>query len=187
MKRRTFIQGFGIAAITFPAWASDRKTPSQQEGPFYPVKEIPVRKSLILDANSLVGEVMNLQGKVLDSNGKALAGIKVEIWQCDGVGLYDHPRQADTEKFDPAFGGYGAAITDVTGNYEFETLYPVPYTGRPPHIHVKLWDGSKELLTTQLYLQGQTGGGWFSKERERLQIAPQPIENGTFAQFSFVV
>ncbi|CZF79032.1 Protocatechuate 3,4-dioxygenase beta chain [Grimontia celer] len=187
MKRRTFIQGIGIAAITFPAWAENRKTPSQQEGPFYPVKEIPVRESLILNADSLVGESMNLQGKVFDTNGKALAGIKVEIWQCDGVGLYDHPRQNDTEKFDPAFGGFGAAITDAEGNYQFQTLYPVPYTGRPPHIHVKLWNGNKELLTTQLYLEGQTGGGWFSRERERLQISPQPSGDTKLASFNFVV
>ena len=44
-----------------------------------------------------------------------------------------------------------------TGHFRFLTIVPVPYSGRPPHIHVKVKDDGEERLTTQLYLQGQRG------------------------------
>ena len=53
--------------------------------------------------------------------------------------------------------GFGAQVTDNKGAYEFQTLVPVPYPGRPPHIHTKLWNGQVELLTTQVYLEGHAG------------------------------
>ena len=33
----------------------------------------------------------------------------------------------------------------------------MPYTGRTPHIHVKVKLGARELLTTQLYVAGEAG------------------------------
>ena len=42
--------------------------------------------------------------------------------------------------------------TDREGGYHFRTLRPVAYTGRTPHIHVKVRAGGYRTLTTQLYV-----------------------------------
>lgn len=190
MKRRQLLALGGLlTTLPLSVFARSKKlTPAQTEGPYYPVKSIPIDANLVLKEQGLNGEIMLLSGHVLDRNDKALSDIRVEIWQCDGAGIYDHPRQANTNQFDNHYKGFGAAITDEHGAYHFKTLYPVPYTGRPPHIHVKLWRGQHELLTTQLYLQGQTGTEWFSNDRSKLQITPKRDSAGRLnAEFAFVV
>ena len=188
MKRRTFLSLASLSALPLQLLAATRKpTPTDQEGPFYPTKPIPLRDNLILSEKIPAGETMQLSGRVLNQQGQPLSSIKVEIWQCDGAGIYDHPLQNNTETFDRNFGGYGAQVTNEQGYYQFTTLYPVPYTGRPPHIHVKLWHEGTELLTTQLYLEGNTGSSWFGS-RDPLQIAPKQKADGTFTgQYTFVV
>lgn len=190
MKRRNFLGLAGLLSFPTRLLANTRKpTPSQAEGPFYPVTPIPLRAGLIRDVTRLEGDEMLLSGRVVNTQGQPISGIKVEIWQCDGKGLYDHPRQSQTDNFDPQFAGFGAAVTDQQGAYQFRTLYPVPYTGRPPHIHAKLWQGDKELLTTQLYLKGRTETNeWFNVGRDQLQIDPQPdTQSLLVANFEFIV
>lgn len=165
-----------------------KPTPAQTEGPFYPVVDIPLRMNLILQAEGVVGEPILLHGKVVDTAGNAVSGIKVEIWQCDGQGIYDHPNQPSNEKFDSHFAGFGATLSDDGGRYQFQTLYPVSYGSRPPHIHVKLWRGERELLTTQLYLQGQTDNEWWGgKARDHLQFEPIRVEGLLTGEFTFVI
>lgn len=190
MKRRNFLSLAGLLSLPTHLFANTRKlTPSQAEGPFYPVTPIPLRAGLIRDTDKLVGDEMLLSGRVVNTYGQPIPDIKVEIWQCDGKGLYDHPRQSQTENFDPQFAGSGAAMTNQQGSYQFRTLHPVPYTGRPPHIHAKLWRGDRELLTTQLYLKGQTETNeWFNVGRGHLQIDPQQdAQNRLAASFEFIV
>jgi protocatechuate 3,4-dioxygenase beta subunit len=45
----------------------------------------------------------------------------------------------------------GYVRADRTGSAEIRTLYPGWYTGRTPHIHLKIWLGDRHL-TTQVYL-----------------------------------
>ena len=45
------------------------------------------------------------------------------------------------------------------GRYRFRTIRPVAYSGRTPHIHVKVKQGRRELLTTQLYVEGDEHNG----------------------------
>ena len=58
---------------------------------------------------------------------------------------------------DPGFRGFAAVNTDADGGYFFETIMPVAYFGRPPHIHVMIHSGGRRQLTTQLYIKGQGG------------------------------
>ena len=190
MKRRLFLGMAGTFALSTPLLASNRPlTPTQAEGPFYPITPIPLQADLINNAQAVKGELLILNGRVIDKLGKPQTNIRVEIWQCDGKGIYDHPRQPNTERFDRHFAGAGAMLTDSRGHYQFRTLYPVPYTGRPPHIHAKLWRGDQAILTTQLYLQGQADSNeWFNVGREHLQIAPKPnAQLQHAATFEFVV
>ena len=83
-----------------------------------------------------------------------MAGAVVEIWQCDAKGIYLHPGDGRGALRDAGFQGFGHALADRAGRFRFRTIVPVPYPGRTPHIHVKLLDGRRDLLTTQLYRAG---------------------------------
>lgn len=130
-------------------------TPSQTEGPFYPVR-LPADSDGDLLRNGSVrydkGQPAWVDGTVTDVEGRPLAGAAVEIWQCDQDGRYHHP--GDGGRADPAFQGFGRVVVGTDGRYRFRTIRPVPYSGRTPHIHVKVRLGPRELLTTQLYVQG---------------------------------
>ncbi len=124
---------------------------------------------------------------IVDTWGNPVPSIKVEIWQCDGQGIYDHPNQQNNRRFDPNFAGSGAVVTGNDGRYLFQTLYPAPCASRPPHIHVKLWCGERELLTTQLYLKGKTGNEWWGgTERDHLQFEPVKVNENLVGEFIFV-
>ncbi|MDF2153402.1 protocatechuate 3,4-dioxygenase [Vibrio sp. CAU 1672] len=189
MLRRQFLSLWALLCAPSINAANQRKvTPAQAEGPFYPVEPIPLRSDLVLQADGLVGESLWLQGRVLDREGKPVAGVRVEIWQCDGLGIYHHPGQPNHQRFDRHFAGFGAVITAEDGRYSFHTISPVPYNTRPPHIHVKLWRAQRQLLTTQLYLKGQTGSEWWAgRERQHLQIESLNINGRQTGEFNFVL
>ena len=132
-----------------------RATPSQTEGPFYPVA-FPKDSDHDLLRNGTLsygkGQATWVDGTVTDLQGKPLRGAQVEIWQCDEQGHYHHP--GDGGKADTAFQGFGRVTVGANGEYRFRTIRPVAYSGRTPHIHAKVKLGSRELLTTQLYVQG---------------------------------
>ncbi len=160
--RRTFLRTalLGSAALfTAPgAFAEKLATARQTAGPFFPDKlPLDTDNDLLILSDSItpaVGEVTHLSGRVTDPSGSAVKGVLVEIWQVDGNGVYLHSRSSGKEKADANFQGYGRFLTDRSGGYYFRTVKPVPYPGRTPHIHVKVSHGGKELLTTQLYIDG---------------------------------
>lgn len=135
--------------------APRRATPRQTEGPFYPVS-LPQDADADLLRNGNVnyahGQPAWVQGVVSDLQGQPVAGAQVEIWQCDHQGRYHHP--GDGGRADPSFQGFGRVTVGSDGRYRFRTIRPVPYSGRTPHIHVKVKLDRRELLTTQLYVEG---------------------------------
>ena len=185
------------------ASAARDRTPSQAEGPYYPVT-----KPRDLDWNLLRidrqdglagGEPLGLSGRVLNTDGRPLERAVVEIWQCDHRGNYNHPRAPGRAAFDSGFQGYGEARTDAEGRYRFLTIVPVPYTSRPPHIHVKIKAPGRDELTTQLYIKGHPENGrdgllsaflFPSKDRLMMDLRPARLEGGLSGKttsFDFVV
>ncbi|PKO66614.1 MAG: intradiol ring-cleavage dioxygenase [Betaproteobacteria bacterium HGW-Betaproteobacteria-16] len=154
------------ATLAAPTWltpalaqvSSLRPTPSQTEGPFYPVA-LPADSDFDLLRNGQVdyrqGEPAWVEGVVTDTRGTPVSGAVVEIWQCDHAGRYHHP--GDGNRADPAFQGFGQVSVGRDGRYRFRTLKPVQYSGRTPHIHVKVKLDRQTLLTTQLYVVGDPG------------------------------
>ena len=161
VRRRALLNGLLVSALACcaqRAWAQQlRPTPPQMEGPFYPDR-LPLDQDNDLvrvagRTGAAAGEVTDLTGRILDLNGKPLGGVVIEIWQVDHNGHYIHTRDAGAGN-DADFQGFGRFETGQSGEYRFRTVKPVPYPGRTPHIHVKLQKGGRELLTTQLYVQG---------------------------------
>ncbi|MDO9400848.1 MAG: protocatechuate 3,4-dioxygenase [Polaromonas sp.] len=170
-------------------------TPSQTEGPFYPVR-LPQDSDHDLLRNGRLdyrgGQATWLDGRVTDAAGKPLAGAQVEIWQCDENGHYHHP--GDGDRADAAFQGFGRVIVGADGTYRFRTIRPVPYTGRTPHIHVKVRLGARELLTTQLYVAGEAGNArdflWqrlSPAAREAVTVPFERRQDGWQARFPITV
>jgi protocatechuate 3,4-dioxygenase beta subunit len=201
MPRRTAL---GLALVAIPAiWtgaraqapAVRRATPSQTEGPYYPVR-LPDDSDADLLRNGRLaygkGQAAWISGSVTDLGGRPVSGAVVEIWQCDHVGHYHHP--GDGDRADPAFQGFGRVVAGADGQYRFRTMRPVAYAGRTPHIHFKVRLGAKELLTTQLYVAGDPGNEsdflWRrldAASRSDLTAAFSPGPDGLQARFPIVV
>lgn len=172
-----------------------RLTPAQTEGPFYPV-ELPRDSDADLLRNGTLqygkGQAAWVEGSVSDPHGRPVAGAVVEIWQCDQDGHYHHP--GDRGRADPAFQGFGRVQVGADGRYRFRTIRPAAYAGRTPHIHAKVRLGTRELLTTQLYVAGDPGnardGLWRrldGEARAALTADFLPGADGLRAQFPLVV
>lgn len=165
-SRRAFLRraGIGLAAFAGPGLFAEAlmQTPRQTEGPFYP-NHLPLDtdNDLLVINDQLtpaVGEVTYVSGRILDARGEPLRNALVEIWQCDGNGVYLHTGDnTNRAKQDKNFQGFGRFITGSSGEYLFRTIKPVPYPGRTPHIHYKVKRSGKELLTTQCYVKGHPG------------------------------
>lgn len=131
-------------------------------GPFY-VPGSPTRafgESMLLDDDD--GDRVVIRGRVTDLAGEALAGVKIDTWQCASNGLYacQQPGVQHGENL------RGVYHTGDDGRYELRTVrpgpYPIPDDGpagkllkangrnwwRPGHTH--LWfsmPGYKPLIT----------------------------------------
>jgi protocatechuate 3,4-dioxygenase, beta subunit len=189
-----FAPALWLGARAQPAPAL-RATPSQTEGPFYPVA-IPKDSDFDLlrngDQGYSKGQSTWVEGSISDMTGKPVAGALVEIWQCDHDGHYHHP--GDGGRADPRFQGFGRVTVGADGSYRFRTMRPVAYGGRTPHIHVKVKLGQRELLTTQLYVAGETGNArdflWRSlseADRAALTASFVPGSDGLRARFPMTV
>jgi protocatechuate 3,4-dioxygenase beta subunit len=163
-NRRGFLKtGLALSAAfwTTPGLFAEElaRTPRLTEGPFYPDKlPLDTDNDLVIVSNSTtpaLGEVTHLSGKVLSQAGEPIRDAVVEIWQVDAKGIYLNSRDnGNGRNRDANFQGFGRFTTGSTGEYRFRTIKPVPYPGRTPHIHVKVKKGSRELLTTQIFVNG---------------------------------
>jgi protocatechuate 3,4-dioxygenase beta subunit len=205
-SRRDFLGGLVASAgiISVPSFLWERGafaeeltlTPSQTEGPFYPVK-LPLDTDndlLIVNDNitPAVGEITHLSGAVMDRKGNPIRNAIVEIWQVDANGAYLHEGSANRDKSDKNFQGFGRFLTGTTGEYYFRTIKPVAYPGRTPHIHVAVKIKGQEKWTTQCYIRGheqnQQDGVWRSirdpKARENVTVPFEKIPNSRIGELA---
>lgn len=185
---------WGSARAQAPA--ERRATPGQTEGPFYPL-ELPRDSDHDLLRNGTLaygqGQPAWVEGTVTDLSGQPLAGGQIEIWQCDQAGHYHHP--GDGNRADAAFQGFGRVTLDAAGAWRFRTIRPVAYGSRAPHIHLKIRLGSRTLLTSQLYVQGDPGNArdfvWrnLRDDAERASVTAPfvPGSDGLRARYALVV
>jgi protocatechuate 3,4-dioxygenase beta subunit len=99
-------------------------------GPFFE-PDAPVRTS--------VGSGYVLSGAVLAADDcEPIRNARIEFWLANSKGEYDDAHRA-------------TVFADVRGGYRFESNVPVSYSGRPPHIHVRVTAPDFEELVTQHY------------------------------------
>lgn len=200
LRRRTVAAALAVVpalclGVRAQPMTGQRATPAQTEGPFYPVV-FPKDADHDLLRNGALnypeGQGVWLEGKVTDLSGRPVLGAQVEIWQCDHAGHYHHP--GDGDQADNRFQGFGRVTVAADGQYRFRTIRPAPYSGRTPHIHVKVRLGRRELLTTQVYVAGDPGNPrdslWRSlnaAERAALTVPFVADGDGLRASFPIVV
>jgi protocatechuate 3,4-dioxygenase beta subunit len=165
-SRRIFLGATAAAFFTTRGLFAQQliRTPALTEGPFYPDKlPLDTDNDLLMINDNItpaVGEIAHLTGRVLTATGSPVRNATVEIWQCDANAVYLHSADSGTAQSqqDRNFQGFGRFTTGSSGSYYFRTIKPVPYPGRPgPHIHVKVKRGGRELLTTQILINGHPG------------------------------
>lgn len=160
--RRRLLLGAGTSLLSYRivlGAALRELTPAQTAGPFYP-RQPPLDQDNDLTrvqgrSGVARGQITDLSGRLLDINGGGLAGVRIEIWQCDANGRYHHPRDSGAHERDADFQGFGHTVSDPDGGYRFRTIRPVPYPGRTPHIHVAVFLPGQPVFTTQLYVLGE--------------------------------
>ena len=98
----------------------------------------------------MLGVPVLIVGRVFDQDCSPFPHAKLDFWLADVNGESDNV-------------GYmlrGHVFADQEGNYVLESIEPTAYTGRPPHIHVKVFStNGEELLTTQMYFAGSEVSG----------------------------
>ena len=107
-----------------------KPTQPDTPGPFYE-PDAPVRTS--------VGSGHVLSGAVLAADDcEPIRNTRIEFWLANPKGEYDDAHRA-------------TVFADVRGEYHFESNVPVSYSGRPPHIHIRVTAPGFEELVTQHY------------------------------------
>lgn len=104
-------------------------TRADQLGPFYE-SGAPVR--------SKVGSGYVLRGRVLSTSCRPIFRARVEMWLANPQAEYDDAHRA-------------TLFTRRDGSYRFESNRPPGYSGRPPHIHVRVSARGYRTLVTQHY------------------------------------
>jgi len=137
-------------------------TPSATVGPFFLFGLVPSSAGGVdLITNRLAtpdveGERIRIEGRVLDGDGVPLPDALIEIWQADAAGSYAHAN-AQEQRANTAFKGFGRAPTDNDGFYWFETIRPGAVPGpdgraQAPHILVNVFArGMTRHATTRIY------------------------------------
>lgn len=159
VSRRRLLSALALAWAVPSAFAEELlRTPRQTAGPFYP-DHLPLDTDndlLIIDdaITPAVGEITWLSGRIRNASGSALVGALVEIWQVDSNGVYLHSGSANGRRRDSNFQGYGLFVTGQSGEYQFRTVKPVPYSSRAPHVHFAITPRGGSKFVTQCFVAG---------------------------------
>lgn len=163
LTRRVVSPPRADAAIVPTAWPmpSCVVRPAQTEGPYF-VDGTLDRRDIRADPDTGAvpdGRSLDLEirvSRVEEDSCTPLPGARVELWQCDALGVYSGVQDTDG-RFDTRGKKFlrGHQLTDAAGAARFTTIYPGWYAGRAVHLHFSVRSkdaaGRDVLFTSQLY------------------------------------
>jgi protocatechuate 3,4-dioxygenase beta subunit len=121
----------GATAAPDAAPGRCRATAPDSLGPFYE-SGAPVRSRVGTGGYVLRGRVLSL------ATCRPIARARIEFWLVNEQGEYDDAHRA-------------TVVAGRDGRYRFESNKPIGYSGRPPHIHVRVAARGFRTLVTQHY------------------------------------
>ncbi|MCB1986647.1 MAG: protocatechuate 3,4-dioxygenase [Burkholderiales bacterium] len=171
MSRRSLLK-FGVLGTvsgmfnTTESWGRvvAKPTPQEVEGPFYPVidqEDKDADMTRVTGQNGLAkGQHIVISGFIKDDNGHPIENARIDIWQANAAGRYNHPKDPNPVPRDPYFQGWAIIRSDKNGQYRFKTVKPGAYPAsktwiRPPHIHFKVFKSGFSELVTQMYFPNE--------------------------------
>lgn len=146
----------GFALAQAPGGDADEEeitcgyTAESTSGPYY-ISGAPETDNLSLHGRP--GQVMIIRGAVVDgSTGEPIPEAQIEVWQTDADGRYWPAASGDAAEYDEDEIDFrGTVITDEDGAYEFTSVVPGTYPGRPRHIHYRISAEGYIPIFTQTY------------------------------------
>jgi protocatechuate 3,4-dioxygenase beta subunit len=208
LNRKTFVKAAGLAVtgvITggWKAWVPGRAvplvpavscvlTPEQTQGPYYIARE-KVRRDI---REKRPGTSLQLKLYVVDAaTCKPIKNAAVDIWHCDGGGIYSG-YEAASQGGAPGGSGptdkntflRGIQLTNAQGLAQFQTIYPGWYRGRTVHIHVKVHLGGDIVghvaHTGQLYFHDSLTSRVYQRSPYKSRAASRDTFNNTDGIFA---
>jgi protocatechuate 3,4-dioxygenase beta subunit len=159
----------GQAGSAKPSGKACILTPEAMPGPFYFDPKL-VRAAI---TEGKTGAPLAVTLQVVEAGTCApLNKVRVDVWQCDALGLYSGYARQETGSAEGETFLRGTQFTDADGAARFDTIYPGWYPGRTPHIHFKVILDDKDLVTGQLYFPDSVSDNvyaTYSPYRERKQ------------------
>lgn len=171
------------------------------EGPYY-IPNAPVQNSpaTLPMRDDEPGTPLLFQGQVTSVAGEPLAGALIELWHADDLGFYS--------QFAPGLPEWnlrGSVIADADGKFQINTIQPAPYqiptdgacgalisaagwhAWRPAHLHLKVSAPGHQLITTQLYFQGDehVADDIASAVKPELILAPTDRTDGSGREVTY--
>lgn len=154
-------------------------TPAMEDGPFF-VDEKLNRSDLLMgetDDNIAKAVPLDLVLGVYSVSGmmcKPLAGVQVDIWQANAIGVYSDVTPGVVQSVDTRGKMYlrGYQLTDETGVVRFKTIYPGWYMSRTIHIHFKL-----RMFGSGTSVQSFTSQMYFDEKLNSQVLAKGPYAN----------
>lgn len=158
-----------------------RLTSAAPEGPHYLDASGLMRADI---SEGLPGVPLELRFVVVDQTAMPFAGALVDVWHCDARGVYSgFAGQGDNGDIDARGRSFlrGRQATDRNGVAAFRTIYPGWHAGRTAHIHFKIWNGERTVLTSQLFLPDALSEYLYSQQDAYLRTRLRDTLNSTDA------
>ena len=146
--------------------------PEMTEGPYF-VDEQLNRSDIRSDPSEgsvVEGALLELTFQVSEVSNSVcnpLEGVFVDIWHCDGLGVYSDAQDQGFNTVGQKF-LRGYQLTDANGLARFTTIYPGWYFSRAVHIHFKIRSelsaNSSYEFTSQLFFDDSLSDQVFAQE-----------------------
>jgi len=161
-SRRNFLKNSLIATaagVFSNKVLAQSPTPSEVEGPFYPItpqqdKDFDLTR-VEGKSGRAKGEIIHVKGQVVNQNLEPIEGVTIDLWQANSFGKYHHPHDNSDAPVDEHFQSWAIIKSGEQGRFNFISVMPGAY-GHPgfqrtPHIHLKISKLGYEPLLTQMY------------------------------------